>query len=225
LILATHTEALHMSPTLLLDLVRALAWEGFDVDVIPYGQFPSEGDLAEASLVVVLPVVDYPGPDTGPAAYDEAWAAEEVDLLVSYVEGGGLLVLANSANRLFFGEFPDANEDWEKLNALAEPFGVSYAGDPIVINAARVTGDHPLIEGFSALRLIASNGLPINPGDGVVLADAAGQAVLVLVDYGEAGGQVLVLADIGSLDLSDRREHERDNFKFLRNLACYAWER
>jgi hypothetical protein len=94
-----------------------------------------------------------------------------------------------------------------------------------VISAARVTGDHPLTEGFSAFRLIAHNGLPIDPGDGLVLADAAGQPVLVLVDYGVEGGQVLVLADIGSLNLNDRKEHERDNFRFLVNLASYAWER
>ena len=35
LIVASHTEVVHMTPTTLVDLDRALAWEGFDVDVSP----------------------------------------------------------------------------------------------------------------------------------------------------------------------------------------------
>ncbi len=54
LIVATHTEVLHMTPTLLINLDRALAWEGFDVDVIPYGQSLTSDDLTDADLVVGL---------------------------------------------------------------------------------------------------------------------------------------------------------------------------
>jgi len=225
LIIATHTEVLHMSPTLLINLDRALAWEGFDVDVIPYGQSPTSDDLADADLVLVLPVIDYPSADGDLTLYDEEWRADEIDLLVTYVEQGGLLVLTNSARRLFFGQVSDANEDWEKVNALAAPFGMSYESAPFTISVARVAGAHPLTENLSGLRLIANNGLSISLQAGEILAEMGGQAALGLVDYGGAGGRVLILSDLGSLDLYDSRQGGRDNFAFLRNLARYARDR
>jgi hypothetical protein len=225
LIVATHTEALHMTPSLLIHLDRALAWEGFDVDVIPYGQSITADDLADTDLVLVLPVIDYPTAASDLAQYDESWPADEIDLLVAYVEQGGLLVLTNSANRVFFGELPDVNEDWEKTNALAAPFGIAYESEPFVTSRAQFVGAHPLTDGLFSLILIAGNGLPITLQDGETLAEVAGQAALGLVDYGEAGGQVLALSDVGSLDLYDFRRHERDNLNFLRNLARYARDR
>lgn len=225
LIVATHTEVLHMSPSLLINLDRALAWEGLDVDVVPYGMSLTKKDLADVDLVLVLPVVDYPTADSDLALYDEEWQADEIKLLVDYVEQGGLLVLTNSANSLFFGRISAANEDWDKVNALAEPFGVSYEGPPFTIPAALITSAHALTDRLSGLRLIADNGLPIRMQAGEMLAELEGQAALGLVDYGAAGGQVLILSDLGSLDLYDRREHERDNFTFLRNLASYAQDR
>jgi hypothetical protein len=225
LIIATHTEALHMSPALLINFVRALAWEGFDVDVIPYGQALTANDLADVDLVVALPVIDYPTAAGDLTLYDEAWHVDEISLLVSYVEGGGLLVLTNSANRLFFGEVFDPNEDWEKVNALAAPFGIRYENVPFPINVSRVAVDHPLTAKLNGLRMIAQNGLPILYQAGEMLTELGGQAALVLVNYGEAGGQVLVLSDLGSLDLYDFGHREKDNLTFLRNLAGYARER
>ena len=225
LIVATHTEVLHMTPSLLINFDRALAWEGFDVDVIPYGQSPTSDDLTDADLVLVLPVIDYPSADGDLTLYDEEWRADEIDLLVTYVEQGGLLILTNSAKRLFFGQVSDANEDWEKVNALAAPFNVRYERTPFTSTAARVASAHPLTERLSGLRLIANNGLPISLQAGETLAELGGQAALGLVDYGGAGGEVLILADLGSLDLYDFRHHERDNFAFLRNLARYARDR
>lgn len=222
LIVATHTEVLHMTPPMLMDLDRALAWEGFDVDVIPYGQSLTSDDLTDVDMVLVLPVIDYPSADGDLSLYDEEWSAYEVDLLVTYVEQGGLLVLTNSAKRLFFGQASDDNEDWEKVNALAAPFGISYESPPFPFITASVTGAHPLTENLPSLNIVASNGLPIRLKTGETLADVLGQAALVLVDYGGAGGQVLVLSDLGSLNLYDRREHESGYFAFLRNLARYA---
>jgi hypothetical protein len=224
-IVATHTEALHMSPTLLINFVRALAWEGFDVDVIPYDQALISEDLTGADLVMVLPVIDYPAADDDSALYDEAWSAAEIDLLVAYVEQGGLLVLTNSANRLFFGEVFDANEDWEKMNVLAAPFGISYGGAPINMPSVRVEIVHPLTEGLSRFRLLPNNGLPISLQAGEVLVEMGEEVALALVDHGGAGGQVLVLSDLGSLDLYDFRQHQTDNFAFFRNLARYAGDR
>jgi hypothetical protein len=225
LIVATHTEALHMTPTMLIHFDRALAWEGFDVDVIPYGQQLTSGDLTDADLVLVLPVIDYPTANGDLISYDEEWRADEIDLLVKYVEQGGLLVLTNSAHRLFFGEVADRNEDWDKVNALAAPFGISYASDPFPTSRARVISTHPLSENIYTLVLIANNGLPIRLQAGEMLAEVEGQVALGLVDFGGAGGQVLILSDLGLLNLYDFREHERDNFAFLRNLASYARDR
>ena len=70
--------------------------------------------------------------------------------------------------------------------------------------------------------MIANNCLPINLQTGETLAEMEGQTALGLVDYGGAGGQVLVLSDLGSLDLYDFERREKDNFTFLRNLAWYA---
>jgi hypothetical protein len=221
-IVATHTEALHMSPTMMINLDRALAWEGFDVDVIPYDQSLTSEDLTSADLVIVLPVIDYPAANDELARYDETWSAAEIDLLAAFVDQGGLLVLTNSANRLFFGEVFDANEDWEKMNALAAPFGISYSGTPINMPSIRVEIIHPLTEDLPRLRLLPNNGLPIRLRSGEVLVEMGEEAVLALVDHGGAGGQVLVLSDLGSLDLYDFRQHETDNFAFLRNLASYA---
>ncbi len=225
LIIATHTEVLHMAPALLINLDRALAWEGFDVDVIPYGKTPTSEDLADVDLVLVLPVIDYPSTEGDLTLYDEEWRADETDLLVTYVEQGGFLVLTNSARRLFFGEVADVNEDWEKVNALAVPFGVSYEEEAFPVSDARVTSAHPLAGSSIGLRMLANSGLPISLRAGETLAVVGEQTALGLVDYGSAGGQVLVLSDLGSLDLYDFRHGERDNFTFLRNLARYARDR
>jgi len=222
LIVATHTEVLHMTPTLLIHLDRALAWEGFDVDVIPYGQSFTSADLAEADLVVVLPVIDYPSVDGDLTLYDEQWSTDEIELLVSYVGQGGLLVLTNSANRLFLGRVCEPNEDWEDANALAAPFDISFGGEPFRTIRAFVTGSHPITGDLVDLVLASNNGLPITMQGGVELANAQGQVAVGLMNYGDKGGQVLALSELGLLDLYNPRESERDNLEFLRSLARYA---
>jgi len=222
LIVATHTEVLQMTPTQLIHLDRALAWEGFDVDVIPYGQSLTSSDLADADLVLVLPVIDYPSAEGDLSLYDEQWRADEIELLTSYVEQGGFLVLTNSAHHLFRGRAGVANEDWQDANALAAPFGISFRSVPFSTIRARVVGDHPLTQDLFDLVMMADNGLPLNLKGGETLAEAEGQAAIGLMDYGGAGGQVLALSDLGSLDLYDPREGQRDNLDFLRNLARYV---
>ncbi len=225
IIVATHTEVLHMTPTMLLDLDLALAWEGFDVDVIPYGQSPTREDLSDADLVLVLPVIDYPRTDNDSASYDEEWRAEEVDLLETYVAQGGFLVLTNSAHRLFFGDISDWNEDAEDVNKLAAAFGISYEANTIPRTRSPIASDHPLTENISSLYMLANNALPVQLQTGEALAEINGQVVLGLVDFGEAGGQVLALSDLGMLDLYDFGMRDHDNFVFLRNLARFARER
>jgi len=225
LIIATHTEVLHMTATNLVHLDRALAWEGFDVDVIPYGQSFTSADLADADLVLALPVIDYPSDGGDSTPYDEQWRPDEIDLLVSYVEQGGFLILTNSANHLFREWVLDTNEDWEDANALAAPFGIRFGGVPFRTIRAQVAGTHPITGDLFDLVMLPDNGLRLTLQGGVVLAEAQGEAAIGLLDVGGAGGQVLALSDLGLLDLSNPGEGQRDNLDFLRNLARYAHDR
>jgi hypothetical protein len=70
-----------------------------------------------------------------------------------------------------------------------------------------------------------NNGVPFTMQTGETLAEAGGEPAIGLVDYGEAGGQVLVLADVGMLGFAGLAPPERDNLPFLRNLARYARDR
>ncbi len=222
LFVASHTESVHMAPTTLTDLGMTLAWEGFDVDLVPYGQPATAADLVDADLVVVLPVVDYPSPDGDPNLYDEAWTEEEIAALEAYVNGGGLLVLTNSAHRLKYVNWvQDPNEDWSDVNPLAERFGVTYREGELEAGRVQTEGDHPLVEGVELLELAGANGLPftlVPDLQAQVLARAEGGLVAALVDHRDAG-QVLVLADVGILNTASP---EPINLPFWRNLTAYA---
>ncbi len=222
-IVASHTEVVHMTPATLIEMSRALAWEGFDVDVIPYGQAVTAADLNNAELVVVLPVIDYPGPGGDLTLYDEAWSAQEIEALLTYVEQGGLLVLTNSAHRLhLFGLAFDENEDWQDVNALSEVFGVLFEKGALPSNSAQTQGQHPLTENQGSLAMIQNNGVPFAMQAGETLAQVNDRPAVGLVEYGEAGGQVLVLADVGLLGFAGPQPPDKDNLVFLRNLARYA---
>jgi hypothetical protein len=56
----------------------------------------------------------------------------------------------------------------------------------------------------------------------LTLAQVEGALVATLVDYGDAGGQVLVLADVGTLGA---KWGPPVNLPFWRNLAEYARSR
>lgn len=222
LLVASHTEVVHMA---LIDLCRALAWEGFDVDVIPYGQAATSEELANADLVVVLPTIDYPSPDGDLTLYDEAWRDEEIGSLLAYVEGGGLLVLTNSANRILLGMVFEANEDKRDVNALSEHFGIVFEESSMSAARARIQEEHPLTESQSGLTLIRGNSVPFTMQSGGTLAEVNGMPVVGLVDYGETGGQVLVLVDVGILGIAGLGPSESDNLSFVRNLARFARNR
>jgi hypothetical protein len=220
LFVASHTEAVHMAPTTFTDLGMALAWEGFDVDLIPYGQAVTSADLEETDLVVVLPVVDYPSPEGDRDLYDEAWSEEEIAALEAYVAEGGLLVLTNSAHRLKYNNSAmDPNEDWSDANPLAARFGITYHSGALSSTEAQTEGENPLVEGIATLELAEANGVPFSLAGGQVLAQADGEVVAALVDHGQGGGQVLVLADVGMLGHDGG---EPTNLSFWRNLARYV---
>lgn len=212
-----------MSPTTFTDLGMALTWEGFDVDLIPYGQAVTSADLEDVALVVALPVLDYPSPDGDPGLYDDAWSQEEIAALKEYVGEGGLLVLTNSARRLKYNNMVlDPNEDWSDVNALTERFGITYHDGTLSGAQARTEGGHPLVKGVEVLEMAEGNGVPFTMTGGQVLAQAGGELVMTLTDYGDGGGQVLVLADVGMLS---NDEGEPANLPFWLNLARYALAR
>ena len=220
---ASHTEPVHMGPTTFTELGMALALEGFDVDLVPYGQAVSPDDLEGADLVVALPVVDYPASGAGAEAYDEAWTDDEVTALQEYATGGGLLVLTNSARRLKYGNAGlDGNEDWTDANALASAFGLSYTDDRWQEAEARIEADHPLVDGLNRLemggRTAVAFDLPAN-GQVQILARGGDQPAVALLDVGDTGGQVLILADVGMLTSG---WGQPQNLGFWQNLARYA---
>jgi hypothetical protein len=220
LFVGSHTEPVHMSPTTFTDLGMALAWEGFDVDLIPYGQLLTPADLADADLVIALPVADYPSPEGDPLVYDTAWDEEEIAALEAYVDGGGLLVLTNSARRLKYNNrVLDPNEDWEDANALATRFGARFEGGSLPRDLAMVEGGHPLTSGIEWLALLELNSVPFSLSEGEVLAHANGQPALAVIEHGERGGQVLILADVAMLSAG---EDGPVNLPFWINLARYA---
>jgi hypothetical protein len=221
LFVASHTEAVHMSPTTFTDLGMALTWEGFDVDLIPYGQPVTADDLGDVALVVALPVVDYPSVEGDPGLYDEAWDQEEIAALEAYVARGGLLVLTNSARRLKYSNLvQDPNEDWADANGLATRFGVTFHDGVLEGAEARTRGRSPLVEGVKRLSLAEANGVPFTIEEGQTLAQVGSEPAAALLDFGDAGGQVLVLADVGMLG---NGEEEPANLPFWLNLARYAW--
>jgi hypothetical protein len=223
LFVGSHTEATHMSPVAFTELGMAWAMAGYDVDLIPYGQAVTPGDLEDADLVVALPVLDFPTAESGLEQYDEAWTQEEVDALEAYTASGGLLVLTNSLHRLKYGTLGlDPNEDWEDANALAERFGITYLEGTMEAEEAWVEGRSPLIEGVVHLDLAPGNGVPFEMDgavDAEVLALADGEPVMALVNHGL--GQVLVVADLGILGADWGGP---DNLPFWQNLARYARE-
>lgn len=221
--IASHTEPVQVGPAGFIDLALALAWAGFDVDLIPYGQPLTRADLADADLVVTLPVMDYPSPDGGDVTmYDEAWNPAEIDALEDYVVNGGFLVLTNSARRLqLYNRTFDDNEDWSDVNPLAARFGVTFY-ERIVRTVrgtqVRVSGGHPLTRGVKYLELAVENGVPFTATLGLPLAQApGGVTVAAVTDHGQ--GQVLVLADVGMLDAAN---DDLINLPFWQNLADFA---
>jgi hypothetical protein len=223
LFVASHTESVHMAPTTFTDLGMAFAWEEFDVDMVPYGQAVTASDLEDTDLVVLLPVLDYPSSEGDPAAYDEAWSQREIEALQAYVDGGGMLVLTNSANRLKYNnQVLESNEDLSDMNTLAEHFGVAYRDGGLTTSEAWAAVENPLLEGTSSLALARNNGVSFTISETAkaqVLAWAGGEPAMALVDSGSAGGQVLILADVGMLATGGG---EPANLDFWLNLAEYA---
>ncbi len=136
---------------------------------------------------------------------------------------GGLLVLTNSANRLkYYNRVLDPNEDTADANDLAGRFGIAFEGGTLASSDLQVVGASPLVRGVSRLATAKANGVrfSLTAAESEVLAEAEGSPAAALVRYGDAGGEVLVLADVGILGSTG--EPTLTNLPFWRNLAEYA---
>jgi hypothetical protein len=217
---ASHTEPVHMTPAyrVLAESCMALAWEGLDVDVVPYGTPVTAADLADARIVVALPVVDYSGSQGDPTMYDEAWTADEVAVFEAYAREGGLLAIVNSNYRFSWVGRREANEDALDANALSSRFGVVFSAGTLTADRAKVVGNHSLTSGVPELYIYRNSAVPFSTS-GQVLAKIGTTPALALVKAD--AGEVLVLGDIGILAYSSRL----DNHAFWLNLARYAKSR
>jgi hypothetical protein len=141
---------------------------------------------------------------------------------VDYVDAGGLLVLTNSASNFRQARILDPNEDWADMNDLSGRFGVVYQEGQLRSNQILAL-QHELINSRT-LRMLERNGVPFTTEGGSILAQSGSEPAIVLLDYGNAGGQVLVLADAGIFFASwaGGADWRDNNLAFLRDLAQYA---
>ena len=221
-LLASHTESPHFSASL-IDFGMALAWEGFDLDVVPYGTPVTSAHLDGAGLVVALPVHDWPSPEGDASSYEETWSGTEIDALQQYAEAGGLLVLTNSRYRMkYANSLYETNEDWAAGNPLAQPFGVAWIGGQLGGSVALPRGTSPLVSGVAQLVLAGDNGVPFTFTGGSEVARVGLQPAAALLRPGGGAGEVLVLADLGILGAGASGPV---NLRFWQNLARYARSR
>ena len=82
--------------------------------------------------------------------------------------------------------------------------------------------EHPLTENATYLACYDGNAVPFRMENGLELIRYAGSPLVGSVDYGDQGGQVLVIADIGILQADS---NGAKNFEFLKNIAHYASSR
>ncbi len=218
-LIGSHTEAVDLPITTLTSFGIALAMEGIDLDLLPYGEPVTEDALRGADMAVLLPVMDYPLEGEAAGAYDESWSPVEVDALQAYVERGGLLILPASRFQLGWSNaLWDANEDWPDVNAVAERFGISFADAELTLPVNVVPGTSPAL-GLTRLEATDGNGLAVIHSAGEVLARAGQAAAVVYVPVGTAGGGVMALGDLGMLG---SQSYNAPNVRFWRALANLA---
>jgi hypothetical protein len=217
LFVASHTETYTLVTAMMRDFSMALTWEGFDVDLIPYGQAITLADLKDVGILVLPPTANYPGNPT------EKWSESELALLEGYVADGGLLMVVNSANNFALSRPLDMsnNNNARSLNALLEPMGIKfiYGGTGSDSNAFPVSAEHPLTLNASYLTFEGYNAVAFKMTTGLELVRSAGHPIVALVDYGELGGQVLVIGELGILLANS---DGAKNLELLKNIAHYA---
>ncbi|HEX2978810.1 MAG TPA: M20/M25/M40 family metallo-hydrolase [Anaerolineaceae bacterium] len=218
-IVATHTEPIQMTPSSLFVFGMQLAAQGFDVDLIPYGQAVTPADLEGADLVFALPAIDYQSAAHDGTGYDESWTDEEITVLRDYVAEGGFLLVSNSANRLkYYNIVYDPNEDRLEMNALVKAYGVEFQDLSLESTDESVVSDHPLVKGIQTLTGAENNAVAFDLKDGEILAEIQGKPSVALVEPA-TGGEVLVVADLGIFGIGN---NDLGNTEFFDNLAEYV---
>jgi len=214
LFIGNHTEPTTMAPSMMIELGMALAWEGFDVDLIPYGQKLTPSDFENVGIAVLLPTMSYPGTS------DNVWNQDEFALIEQYIAEGGFLVITNSSFNLLLGrKIEDRNENVFALNPFLSSIGIRFQYGALDGNIAMAVADHPLMEEAGYLKLFENNGVPVKIDSGLDLAQVNGRTIIGLVDYGNQGGQVLIISDLGIL--KDNGPGAK-NMNFVKNIATYA---
>ncbi len=197
-LVASHTESAHMTPAALTGLGLTLANNGYDVDVIPYGQLLTVEELETADLVLLLPVIDFPADDSA-GTYDEQWQPDELDLIHSYVKRGGLLVVTNSRMRdKFYNKTYEYNEDWEAMNAVGELFGFEFSGSQMDSDQSPIlSGKSPFFSGISSIAIVPQNAVPFSVSKKpFASAGSPGKLSAAVFQPDNMDGIVLVLADL-----------------------------
>jgi len=199
LLVGSHTEAMDMPMTALTSFGIVMAMQGVDLDLVPYGEPVDAACLADADMAILLPVMDYPAEGLGEPSYDETWSAAEIEAIVDYAERGGVVVLAGSLHQLgWSNELWDPNEDWDDINLVAQRFGLTFVEGPLSAPITTVA-EGSMALGVSSLECAEGNGLPIASARGEVLARSGEASAVVYLPFGEVGGGVLALGDLGML--------------------------
>ena len=116
----------------------------------------------------------------------------------------------------------ESNEDSLKLNTLLEPMGISFRSVNIKgenDEIAKAVTKHALTENATYLTYNNYYGVAFTMKDGLELMRADYKTIVGLVDYGEHGGQILVIADMGIVQTDSVGAK---NLDFLKNIARYA---
>lgn len=216
--IGTHTEPPLMTPTGMADFSTVLARSGFDVNLIPYHQTFSLADLKSANIVFVMPVADFPNQSTDLNLYDESWSSDEIKVLKDYAGGGGLLVITNSSQITgFYGNQQDDNEDWEKMNALSEAFGIKYVTPGMDESSSKMEPGTSLSNMVTSLDMMPGEAVGIHLNQGQTLSKSGTNILAALVPFGK--GQVLALADLGMFASG---YSGLLNEQFINNILDYA---
>ena len=183
-------------------LVQHLGDNGFTVDTTSDGFLID--DPADYDVIVVCLA----------SAFDTAYASDEVQRILSFVNNGGGLLLMGDIHTS-----PNAN-----IQPVADEFGIILGVsslDPLHLYTSDLT-DHPIFDGISQIYMYAAGELTASsPASATAWAEGTGEAIAAVAEYGQ--GRVVALGDCSLWTVSDNWDyfHEADNPQFSVNTFEY----
>ena len=183
-------------------LALGLQANGFSVDTTSAG-FLADG-LSEYNVAVVC---------LG-SSYDSAYSTAEIELLTSFVNSGGGLIIMS-------GHLFTPNEN---ISALAEEFGISIGlGSNTISNTYTSNlAEHEVFDGFGpsdSIYLLGGGGLAVS-GGALGVAWENGQIVVAVSEYG--AGRVVAIGDFnmwsdvaGTYDMAKNAEFALNAFNYV----------